>query len=65
MARITNRGRTKGRGCTGKQRHARRTGAEQAAEWAISRGTAPERVDIYPCRHCDGWHTGHTSRGKR
>jgi hypothetical protein len=52
--------RTKGRSCTGKQRHATDASARAHRRRLISEGADPDRITVYgPCRFCGCWHVGH------
>lgn len=56
---------TKGRACAGKRRHPTQHGARQAIARWVRHGAHPDRLEAYHCAHCDGWHIGHTARGRR
>jgi hypothetical protein len=53
---------TKGRKCTGKRRYSTLQKALKAVTRLVAKGAHPDRLNAYPCEHCDGHHIGHTSR---
>lgn len=57
--------RTKGRRCDRKIRHGTRRSANEHRDRLIRAGTAEDRIEVYPCNHCGGFHVGHGPRGKR
>jgi hypothetical protein len=57
---------SKGRSCDRKRRHESKESAErQKAQLTRDTGSAWFRMQVYRCRHCNGWHVGHTGRSKR
>lgn len=55
--------RTKNRMCTGKIRHPDKKTAEKAMWRLVSEGARRSRLNVYPCKHCDGgYHVGHVGR---
>lgn len=57
---------TKGRSCDGKKRHDTREGAKiQFWRLVNTTGTARNRICVYPCGHCGGWHIGHKQKPRR
>lgn len=57
---------TRARACDGKQRHPNREAAVQRL-LALARktGTATHSLNVYRCRHCQGFHIGHRPIGRR
>lgn len=51
---------TRQRGCVGKLRHADQAGARAHVARRVAEGAARERLSTYRCRHCGGWHVGHS-----
>lgn len=57
-----NRQRKLFKSCRSKIKYASR----EAAEQAITQGRLVlDRLDVYACRYCDGWHIGHDSRASQ
>lgn len=54
--------RTKGRMCAGKRRHPTRGKALAHMRQLVRRGAASERLNVYECPHCGGWHVGHLGK---
>jgi len=59
--------RNRNRACTGKQRHASREQARDQLEALVRKGAPRGRLEVYKCRFCGCWHTGHRigSGGRR
>lgn len=51
------------RGCIGKQRH-ESASAAYAHKYHLNRKD-DDRIHVYHCRFCGGWHVGHFSDEKR
>ncbi len=56
---MASKRRIRGKSCTGKIRHKTREGAEAHARDLRSKG---ERVWVYRCHFCGGWHVGHPTK---
>ena len=50
--------------CDGKRQHPNRAKALGHMFSLVRHGASPAALNVYRCRHCGSWHTGHRPRGK-
>jgi hypothetical protein len=51
---------TRGRACSGKKTHTKRSEAAAHRARLIALGAAAEGIRVYRCRHCGHFHVGHS-----